>query len=142
MLPTESTLEYALIGLLRDRPMSGYDVRKMFGATPLAYFSQSPGAIYPALNRLERRGWIAGSIERKNLLRPRKVYRPTARGLAHLRTWLLAPVTESDIIWRLDMLMLKFSLMSPTLNTRDVVGFLEQVGVQLAAYIPTLRDYY
>ena len=142
MAQNESSLEYALLGLLKQQAMSGYDVRKVFAATPLMRFSQSPGAIYPALGRLERRRWIAGVLETRTALRPRKVYRPTAKGLRHLKAWLLAPVVRSDVVWRIDTLMLKFSLMSHTLETGEVIGFLESFARELASYVPSLREYY
>ena len=36
--------------------MSGYDLRKVFEETALGNYSSSPGAIYPALSRLEQQG--------------------------------------------------------------------------------------
>ena len=51
-------IEFALLGLLKERPMHGYDLRKRlredFG--PLANLSF--GSLYPALARLERTGAI------------------------------------------------------------------------------------
>jgi DNA-binding PadR family transcriptional regulator len=51
-------LEFALLGLLKDRPMHGYDLRKHlreeFG--PLQHLSF--GSLYPALGRLESTGEI------------------------------------------------------------------------------------
>jgi len=49
--------------LLWQSPRSGYDLRKFFSATPMMSFSDSPGAIYPALRRLEQRGFIRGQAE-------------------------------------------------------------------------------
>ncbi|MGH9920008.1 MAG: PadR family transcriptional regulator, partial [Nitrososphaerales archaeon] len=54
-----SVIEFALLGLLKERPMHGYDLRKRlredFG--PLANLSF--GSLYPALARLERSGAIS-----------------------------------------------------------------------------------
>ena len=52
---TPTALEYALLGLLHQQPQSGYDLRKVFETTALGNYSGSPGAIYPALRRLESR---------------------------------------------------------------------------------------
>ena len=38
--------------------MSGYDLRKIFTTTAMGSFSDSPGAIYPALARLEANGLV------------------------------------------------------------------------------------
>src|SRR5690606_8869973 len=56
-----TTLEYALIGLIRECPRSGYELRKVFVETAMAGYSGSPGAIYPALRRLEADGLIEGT---------------------------------------------------------------------------------
>src|SRR5882724_3371033 len=91
-------LDHALLGMLHQQPMSGYDLRKIFISTPLKHFSDSPGSIYPALDRLERAGWIKGKIDANVVLRPKKIFSPTARGSARLRAWLKAPITQEDII--------------------------------------------
>ncbi|MHC4537428.1 MAG: PadR family transcriptional regulator, partial [Planctomycetota bacterium] len=53
-----STLSLAVLGLIAQKPHSGYDLRKVFSTTPLGHFSSSPGAIYPALKRIEKSGWV------------------------------------------------------------------------------------
>ena len=49
-----STLSLAILGLIAQEWQSGYDIRKAFATTPMGHFSSSPGAIYPALKRLEK----------------------------------------------------------------------------------------
>ncbi len=50
-LPVPSLLELSILGLLRNGACSGYEIRKSLGA--------SPGAVYPALRRLEIGGLTA-----------------------------------------------------------------------------------
>jgi DNA-binding PadR family transcriptional regulator len=68
-------LEYAVLGLLHQSEQSGYDLRKVFAATALGNYSSSPGTVYPALKRLEKRGLVGGRIDDRTFLRPRKVFR-------------------------------------------------------------------
>ncbi len=49
-------LRLAILGLVAMHPQSGYDLRKIFETTPMGNFSSSPGAIYPALKSLEKKG--------------------------------------------------------------------------------------
>jgi DNA-binding PadR family transcriptional regulator len=42
-MKTASPLEFALIGLLRHRAQSGYDLRKTFIDTAMRHYSDSPG---------------------------------------------------------------------------------------------------
>src|SRR5262245_53185039 len=94
-----SLLEFALLALVRRyQPCSGYDLRKIFTHTPMGRFSDSPGAIYPALKRLEAGGLIAGKVEGSRGLRQRKCYRLSARGTTALRQWLGRRVERSDVI--------------------------------------------
>ena len=58
-----SLLGFALLGLIFEQPRSGYDLRKIFTTTAMGSFSDSPGAIYPALARLEANGLVRGTVE-------------------------------------------------------------------------------
>src|SRR5512146_664170 len=105
-----STLEYALLGLLRQSPQSGYDLRKTFANTPMRHFSDSPGSIYPALRRLESRGWVAPKDESGHNARKRQVYRVTPAGKTAMLAWLRAPVGRDEVVHKLDELKLRFAL--------------------------------
>jgi DNA-binding PadR family transcriptional regulator len=134
-------LGYALLGLLAQKPSSGYDLRKVFAHTPMQSFSDSPGAIYPALKRLEKRGLIRGKIEHGSGLRRRQVFRLTAAGGAALKSWLRKPPTQAEVIRAPNELMLRFSFMDVILGPEDSQRFLAAVQRELTSYIPTLREY-
>ena len=104
-----TSLEYALLGLLHQHPQSGYDLRKIFATTALGNYSSSPGAIYPALKRLEQRELIGGTIDDTRSLRPKKIFRPTADGYEIFRRWLLQEISIDDVGRRFDELMLRFA---------------------------------
>ena len=89
-----SLLDHALLGLLNRGDASGYELRKVFSQTPLGRFSDSPGSIYPALQRLERRGFVAGS--RPTGARRRRTLHLTAAGRRAFTEWVLAPAAASD----------------------------------------------
>src|ERR1022692_1610130 len=106
--PKIPSLGYALLGLLQ-KPSSGYDLRKVFSSTSMKSYSDSPGAIYPALNRLERQGLIRGAIEEGSGLRRRQVFRLTPKGLSELKQWITRPVTREDLVRGQQDLMLRFA---------------------------------
>jgi len=62
---------YAIAGAIRDN--SGEALNIEFGS------------LYPALKRLELKGWIAAKWEKSEHNRPAKVYRLTPTGRKHLR---------------------------------------------------------
>ncbi|UCD49996.1 MAG: helix-turn-helix transcriptional regulator [Phycisphaerales bacterium] len=136
-----STLSLALMGLIVQQPQSGYDIRKTFATTPMGHFSNSPGAIYPALKRLEKDGWIRGKVDDAQALRPRKVYEMTPRGRGVLKRYLRRPVTRDDVIWRMDDLMLRFALMDGIVGRAATLGFLDSLARELEAYVAHLRSF-
>jgi DNA-binding PadR family transcriptional regulator len=134
-----TTLGFALLGLLHKHPASGYDLRKTFQSTPMAHYSSSPGAIYPALRRLEQRGLITGSVERRQTLRPRKTFKPTRRGSRALESWLDQPVSRDDVAFRLDELLLRFAFMANRPGPDRTRGFLKDLTRELDRYIEDLQ---
>jgi DNA-binding PadR family transcriptional regulator len=131
----------ALLGLLMQGPLSGYDIRKIFTHTPMGTFSDSPGAIYPALKRLEADGLVRGRVEKSSGLRQRKIFRLTPAGTATFRRWLSAPVTHDDVVHGMDELMLRFGFMDVGIGEAASVRFLRSLRHEVKAYIPELRLY-
>lgn len=136
-----SLLDYALLGLLHERPRSGYDLRKCFVATPMRLFRDSPGTVYPALRRLQARGWarVAPSAASR---RGRRLFAPTVAGRRVLRAWLRRPVTRDDVVWRSQGLMLRFSFLDAMLPARDVAAFLESLAREVDDYVKVLGRYH
>jgi DNA-binding PadR family transcriptional regulator len=136
-----STLSLAILGLVSQRPLTGYDLRKVFATTPMGHFSSSPGAIYPALRRIEEAGWVRGKTGEGKTRRERVVYEITARGARALKQHLSQPVTRDDIIWRMDDLMMRFAFMDPIVGRERTLRFLQAFASELQAYATELRRY-
>src|SRR5215472_1921715 len=97
--PDRSVLSFALLGLIRLlQPCSGYDLRGFFAGQPMALFSDSPGSIYPALQRLERSRLVVSTIDKSTKLRRRRLYRLTPKGKESLKRWLTQPIRASDVL--------------------------------------------
>ena len=141
MVDSPSTLAFALLGLIGQEPRSGYDLRKFFSTTPITSFSDSPGAIYPALRRLEQRGLIRGEVEARRGFRRRKLFRLTARGRAEFQRWQTQPIVRDDVVRHVNALMLRFAFMDQFGSQGAALRFLREFQRQLAAYIPGLRGY-
>jgi DNA-binding PadR family transcriptional regulator len=134
-------LGYALLGLLHQKPASGYALRKTFATTPMGTFSDSPGAIYPALRRLERQGLVRGRVQQSAGLRRKQTFRLTPRGLAALGEWLKRPLTREDVVRRMNEVMLRFAFTDDVIGTTASIDLLQGLARELAAYVPTLRAY-
>jgi DNA-binding PadR family transcriptional regulator len=79
-------LRYALLGLLASRPMSGYELAKLFDGELHVLWSAKHSQIYPELARLLDEGLIRQSATGP---RRRRTYAITAAGRSAVRTWLL-----------------------------------------------------
>lgn len=137
-----SQLGFALLGLIHQQPMSGYDLRKVFTTTALGSYSDSPGAIYPALNRLAARGLVRGSVEKSGSVRTRRIFTITPDGLAAFRAWLKRPVTRNDVMRRVDDLLLRFAFMDQALGPNYSARFLEQFAGEVRNYVEELRQFH
>lgn len=74
-------LELAILGLLKERPMHGYELRKQLSQKLGLFWTVSFGSLYPTLKKLERRG-VVEKIAPDDEERPRRKqeYRITAAG--------------------------------------------------------------
>ncbi len=134
-------LEQTLLGLLALAPMSGYDVKKAFASSPLARYSPSSGGLYPALRRLERLGLLTARIERSGEIRARRVFTPTAAGLAELDSWLQQPVDRGLVAQRMEYAMMRFALMETRASREQVVAFLEALREAVRLHLAELESY-
>ena len=84
-------LEFAVLGLLRESPMHGYELRKRLNTSLGVFRAFSYGSLYPCLKALVQRGWLveeSGSASENPSgqqvqlagRRARIVYRLTAEG--------------------------------------------------------------
>jgi DNA-binding PadR family transcriptional regulator len=137
-----STLSLAILGLISQRPLTGYDLRKIFATTPMGHFSSSPGAIYPALRRIEEAGWVRADTSEGQTRRHRTVYEITARGRKVLQEHLSRPVTEEDVIWHLDDLMMRFAFMDGVVGREKTLRFLREFAARIDAHVADLRRYF
>jgi DNA-binding PadR family transcriptional regulator len=104
--PDATPLGYALLGLLRGRPQTGYALRMVFERTPMAIYSSSPGSIYPALKKLESAGLVCRAAHAQG---PR--FQLTSEGETALERWLREPVTVDQIATDRSVVLLRFAFL-------------------------------
>ena len=87
------TLEVLVLKTLTWGPRHGYAIARWLEDTSSEVLRVEEGSLYPALYRMEHRGWIKSERRISELDRPAKFYRITPAGRHHLRTetadWLL-----------------------------------------------------
>ncbi|MDP8961957.1 MAG: PadR family transcriptional regulator [Actinomycetota bacterium] len=73
-------LELAILGLLKEKTMHGYELKKQLNQKLGHFWQVSLGSLYPTLNRLSERGAIEAIFSGEDTPRRKNVYRITECG--------------------------------------------------------------
>jgi transcriptional regulator len=79
------TLDLLILKTLSWGPAHGYSVARWIQQLTEDVLSVGEGSLYPALHRLEERGWVASEWQRSENNRKAKFYKLTSPGRAQLR---------------------------------------------------------
>ena len=85
-----SATAYVILGLVRNEPRSGYEIKAVVDNSTRFFWAASYGQIYPELKRLSEAGLITGA-DVPTGGRKRTVYEITADGEEELKAWLRQP---------------------------------------------------
>ncbi len=90
------TVEHALLGFLRERPMHGYEIhQRLAGLAGLGLVWQvKQSHLYAMLDKLESDGYIAGREQVQDTRPPRRIFRLTGAGRKAFQGWLSRPVSH------------------------------------------------
>jgi DNA-binding PadR family transcriptional regulator len=139
-----TSFEHILLGLICMSPSSGYDLKRMFAATPMGVYQPSSGTLYPALRRLELIGVVQAQTppgRGGESARHRRVYEPTEAGRAAHATWLREPVDPATAPRDLGLHLMRFVMMEQAFSQEEVVAFLRSLADALTAFITGLEQY-
>ncbi len=101
----QGTLDMLILRTLLFGPAHGHQIAKHIQRTTDDLLQVEHGSLYPALHRLERKGWIAAKWESagKDLKREFKYYRLTAAGrkqlVAEESKWKRMTGAIAQIMW-------------------------------------------
>ena len=80
----QGTLDMLVLKVVAVEPLHGYAIAQRIGQISQALLHVPQGSLYPALHRLENKGWLAASWQQTDAGRDTKVYRLTAKGRRQL----------------------------------------------------------
>jgi DNA-binding PadR family transcriptional regulator len=80
-------LRHALLGVLKDRPLTGYDLVRHFQGTVGFLWSAPQSQIYPELRRMEAAGFIQARVAPRGQRAQKRIYSVTDAGMIELRRW-------------------------------------------------------
>lgn len=82
------SLEHAILGFLTYKPLSGYDLKRIFDVSVRHFWPATQSQIYRSLGRMADRGWVRIEMVEQHDRPDRKVYHLTDNGQEELRRWL------------------------------------------------------
>lgn len=82
----QGTLDVLILTALSGEPKHGYAVSRWIRSASSDAFQVEEGALYPALRRLEARGWLASEWGTTDTGREARFYELTSEGKDALRT--------------------------------------------------------
>lgn len=132
-------LDYAILGLIQNQPLSGYAILKLFKETALGNYSSSPGTIYPALKRLQKYELVKKEVQDKN---GKPYFEITSKGVLILKNWLLKPIEKTEVVKKTDELLLRFGFMEALVDKKQRIIFLTTFQDLLITYIKELQLFY
>jgi len=80
----QGTLDMLILQTLQWAPRHGYALSKAIRTNSGEILKVDTGSLYPALHRLERKGWIAAEWKKSDVGPRLRVYRLTPSGKSHL----------------------------------------------------------
>jgi DNA-binding PadR family transcriptional regulator len=80
-------LRHALLGVIKDTPLTGYDLVRHFQGTVGFLWSAPQSQIYPELRRMEAEGLVEAKVAPRGRRAQKRIYSVTDAGMAELRRW-------------------------------------------------------
>ncbi len=120
-----NTTHFAILGLLRIKPMSAYELVKFSKESIGLFWNESYGHIHKSIKQLEAEGY-AEIVEESDTGRKKIVYGVTSQGREKLDSWLA--VSPEEPVMRNELLMKMF-----VAEERQIPQLIEFLEAELAA---------
>lgn len=130
----ENKTIFVILGLLNQKPLTGYEIKKRIDNELKYFWDTSFGQIYPTLSTLEQNGWVSKSVEHNGQRVERIIYTITQKGRDKLKAWLILPPDVPFIKYEILLKLYFGSLIDVQENIANIVDFKQTFEDQL----PTL----
>ncbi len=134
MSASNMSLRFFVLGLLNQRPMSGYDIKQSLRSLNWLIGSPSPGSLYPALRGLLSDGLVTVDVNVRQDRPPRKEYQVTQAGSRALQEW----ISQPSVPGTLKTFAMRLILAS-NLTPADLQAHLDQRRSEVARYHKALE---
>jgi len=90
------SLSHAILGFLSLKPMTGYDLKKVFDRSVRHFWPANQSQIYRTLSELRSEGFVEQEVVEREDRLDMKIYSITDPGQQELNLWLSTPLPEQD----------------------------------------------
>lgn len=90
------SLREAMLGLLDDGPMTGYEIKQSFRNVIRNFWSVSDGQLYPTLKKMHRDGLVSLEVVEQKGTANKHVYSITDKGREKFARWVREPVIKFE----------------------------------------------
>ena len=94
----KGTLDMLILKIVALGPIHGYAISRRIQQITKDYFQVQQGSLYPALHRLENRGWLGAEWKMTETRREAKFYSLTKKGRRQLESEVAAWERMSDAV--------------------------------------------
>ena len=129
--------EYALLGLLREKPDHGYELHQRLVRNLGEVWHVSQSQVYNILNRLEAQGYVSPTVKKQFHLPDRRLLRLTAAGRRRFDAWFGAPPSAGVKAIRVEFMTRLY--FAQRLHPEAVPGLIEAQAAEVRAALERLQ---
>ena len=118
------SLRHGLLGLLRHRESTGYDLSKMFNESLNYFWKAQMSQVYQELNKLEERGFLTSRSVVQDKSPNKRLYSITEAGIREFQSWLDENDWDNGVATR-NIFLLHFFFAADR-KTEDVIKILKE----------------
>lgn len=118
------SLEYGILGLINYGKMSGYDISKAFDSSLKFFWHAQTSHIYLELKKLEKKGYITGTLVQQNDRPNKKLFGITDEGRKAFMEWLAQGAGAESVQFKSAFMMRVF--FAGNLSPEQTVGMLKE----------------
>ena len=126
-------IDYAILGLLSWKSLTGYDVKRVMQDSPFLYWSGNNNQIYKALMRLLENGFVTNEIQYQESAPNKKIYSITESGMSELLRWVMSEEPEVPEFKKTFLIQLSWAGCLETEKVEELLARYEKIMTQQLA---------
>jgi DNA-binding PadR family transcriptional regulator len=129
-------METAILGLICEKPMHGYEIEKTIEDRNMRYWTEiSLPSIYKILSKLEKKSLITSKIKLSKNNIAQKIYTITPQGQQTLKNNLIEILSNVEkTIWRIDLAIANLCFLNKAEVHTSLQKYIKSIDESIAVY--------